>query len=149
MLITIIIICNVYFKNVAIIVLTLITFFIPPTASSKMTIGAVNLILLCAYLIHFDTILPPSSSVPHIGNYYNIYKYAFRNNNINNTIVKLCVLVSFLGETVVLVIISMLVSVVTMNLTQKSKRLPSPIQKFLSSSLCRFLGASRSQQVNM
>ena len=40
-----------------------------------MTIGAVNLILLCAYLIHFDTILPPSSSVPHIGNYYNIYMH--------------------------------------------------------------------------
>ena len=48
-------------------VLTLITFFVPPTLSAKLTIGAVDLILLCAYLIHFDSTLPPSEAIPRLG----------------------------------------------------------------------------------
>jgi len=105
---------TIIIPTIGIAVLTLISFFIPPTASAKFTIGAVNLILLC--LLHFESILPPSESVPRI--------------------------VLFHGETVLLVILSMLVSVVTMNLAQKSRPPPNCIQKCLSSSFGRFMGAS-------
>lgn len=107
---------TVLIPTIGIVVLTLITFFIPPTASAKLTLGAVNLILLCSYLIHFDSILPPSESVPRI--------------------------VLFHGETVLLVVLSMLVSVVTLNLAKKSRPPPTIIQKCLSSPICCLLGAS-------
>ncbi len=50
-------------------VLTLVTFLIPPADGTKVTVGVANLIILCAYLLFFYSALPSGSfSTPLIGN---------------------------------------------------------------------------------
>jgi hypothetical protein len=48
--------------------LTLATFFLPPSSSGKITIGLLDLLILCLYLIYFAVTLPPTGSeAPLVG----------------------------------------------------------------------------------
>lgn len=58
--------------TLVIMVLTLVTFLIPPADGTKVTVGVANLIILCAYLLFFYSALPSGSfSTPLIVSFYN------------------------------------------------------------------------------
>ena len=48
--------------------LTLVTFALPPNAGEKVLVGTVNLLIICLFLLFFALILPEMSDhVPFIG----------------------------------------------------------------------------------
>lgn len=106
---------------------------------AKLVVGVVNLGLLCAYLIHFDTVLPSTSTAPWIG-IHMLQSVSKRSRKINEIVSSA---VSFYGATMILVVVSLISSIATFSWTRLPKSQPPPaciMNLFTVCSLNRLLG---------